>query len=172
MKPHDQDFLVIGAIENSDVATLRKNLEVPPKIVVVEFFGGRRLEAVDEAALRVESRHHMLDGPVLARSIHGLQNDQKCVGILGIQLALELRQKLNAFAKAFCRSTLAEGAAFFPTSGEVAGQVDLLSWWYNQTFQEFCLSEITRHDELYRAAPVLGPLPSKLFQQLANGQRP
>jgi hypothetical protein len=43
-----------------------RDLAVPPEIVVVEFLGGRCFEAGDSASLRVETRHHMLDGPVFA----------------------------------------------------------------------------------------------------------
>src|SRR5215467_3074208 len=67
MQPHDKHFLIIGAIEDPDVATFRKNLGVAPEIVVVKLFSRRLFEAGDSATLRVESRHHVLDGPVFAR---------------------------------------------------------------------------------------------------------
>src|SRR5215472_9738534 len=41
-----------------------------------EFFGTGRLEAVDQAALRIDARHHVLDDAVLAGGIHPLEHDQ------------------------------------------------------------------------------------------------
>ena len=38
----------------------------------------------------------MLDRAVLAGRVHGLQDDQQRVGVLGVQLVLELGQQLNA----------------------------------------------------------------------------
>src|ERR1035441_10101800 len=38
----------------------------PPQEVVVQFFGGRDLEAVHGHTLRVDPAHHVADGPVLA----------------------------------------------------------------------------------------------------------
>jgi hypothetical protein len=49
---------------------------------VIELLVRWRFEAVDEHALRVDSRHHVLDRAVLAGSVHSLQDEQTGVHIL------------------------------------------------------------------------------------------
>jgi hypothetical protein len=66
MQAHDEHFLVLGTIEGADVAAFGEDLALPPEIAVVEFLGRRCFEAGDSASLRVETRHHMLYGPVFA----------------------------------------------------------------------------------------------------------
>ena len=43
------------------------------------------MKAVDLAALRVHPRHDVLDGPVLAGGVHGLEDDQQGVSAVGPQ---------------------------------------------------------------------------------------
>ena len=90
--PHHQHFLVIGAVEDTDPAAFRQHLVGPPQIIVIQLLGGRRLEAVHLAALRVDAGHHMLDGPILAGGVHGLKDEQQRVGILGVEDVLILGQ--------------------------------------------------------------------------------
>jgi hypothetical protein len=75
---------------------LRSGRLTAPEIVVVEIGGGRRLERVDLAALRVDARHDVLDRAVLAGRVHGLEDQQQRPAILGVELVLQLRQQLDA----------------------------------------------------------------------------
>jgi len=47
MNAHDQDFFIIGTVENPDAAARRQGLEIAPQIIVVLFLTGRSLETVD-----------------------------------------------------------------------------------------------------------------------------
>ena len=76
MHLHDQDLLIVGAVEDPNVPALRQAAHRVPQIVMVQLLGPRMLEAVDLAALRIHARHHVLDGAVLARGIHGLKDHQ------------------------------------------------------------------------------------------------
>jgi hypothetical protein len=75
MHAHHQNLLVVGPIEDSDVAPLGQVLHVTPQEVVVELLVRWLLEADYAATLRVHPRHDEFDGAVLAGRVHGLQND-------------------------------------------------------------------------------------------------
>src|SRR5262249_22245981 len=122
MQAHDEHFLVVGTIEDADLAAFGKYSTVPPEIVVVEFLGGWSFEAGDSAPLRVETGHHMFNGPVFARCVHRLKVDQQGVSILRMQFALELRQELDALAKTLRRLLLVKGAPLFPARREILDQ--------------------------------------------------
>ena len=64
---------------------------------MIAFLGRRRLEVVDLAALRVDARHHVADGAVLAGRVHRLEDQQQRARVLGVELALLFRQAANAF---------------------------------------------------------------------------
>ena len=82
MDAHDEDLLVVGAVEDGDAAAGGKVLRGTPEEVVETFFGVRRLERMDVHALRVDAGHDMLDGSVLSRGIEGLQDDEhRALGI-------------------------------------------------------------------------------------------
>src|SRR5271166_433902 len=61
MHAGDQDLLVIGPVENADPAAFRKVAAGAPEKVVLQFGVARMLEAEHLAALRVDSRHDVLD---------------------------------------------------------------------------------------------------------------
>src|SRR6516162_8726459 len=69
MNLHDQDLLEVGAIEDADAASFGQGLGVAPEKIVVKLFRGRMLERNDLAALRIDARHDVLDGAVLAGRI-------------------------------------------------------------------------------------------------------
>src|SRR5262249_25725399 len=50
---HNEDFLIVGSIENSDPPPLRQALDVAPEKVVVEVLRRGLLERDDLAALRI-----------------------------------------------------------------------------------------------------------------------
>ena len=93
---HHEHLFVVRAVEDADAAALRQALHGAPEIVVVEIGGGRRLERVDLAALRVDPRHDVLDRAVLAGGVHRLEDQQQRPAILGVELVLQLGQQLDA----------------------------------------------------------------------------
>ena len=89
--------------------------EVAPEIVVVQFLGRGGLEAVDLAALGIDARHDVLDHAVLAGRVHGLEDDEQSVLILGVEHVLVSGQRLDAFGQEFV------GIILFDIVGGVAG---------------------------------------------------
>ena len=94
--PDDQDLLVVGAIEDADVAAFGQLLRVAPQVVVVEVLGRGDLEAADLDALRVDAAHDVPDRPVLAGGVHRLQDDHDAVRVLRGEPRLEVGQELDA----------------------------------------------------------------------------
>jgi hypothetical protein len=74
---HDEDFLIVGSIENPDTPPFGQALEVAPEKVVVEVLRRGLLEREDLAALWIYSRHDVLDGSVLAGGVHRLENEEQ-----------------------------------------------------------------------------------------------
>src|SRR5262249_20570324 len=81
---HDQHFLVVRTIEDADPAALREVLHAAPQEIVIEFFLRWSLERRDLASRRVDAGHHVLDGAVLARRVHGLKDQEYRPSILRI----------------------------------------------------------------------------------------
>ena len=81
MHPYDQDFFVIGSVEDANASALWQFSRSAPQEVMLQFGGARMLEARYLAALRINSGHHVLDGAVLAGRIHRLENEQYGVTI-------------------------------------------------------------------------------------------
>ena len=76
MHPHDQHFLVIGAIEDADPPALRQAAGGAPEKIVLQFLGAGLFEAEDLAALRIDAGHDVPDSAVLAGGVHALENQQ------------------------------------------------------------------------------------------------
>jgi hypothetical protein len=98
---YDEHVLVVRAVEDADLALARNLLVDPPQVVVRELLRCRHLERGDNAALRVERLHHLLDGAVLARRVDALEHDQhRSLGlcpeaILKIGQARQLPRRLD-----------------------------------------------------------------------------
>ena len=123
----DEHLLVVGSVEDADLAARRQAARVAPEKVVVELLGRRDLEAVDRDALRVDAAHHVADRPVLAGRVERLEDDEDAPGVLSGQPRLVLRQQrtpsasssapsfffltpaLNAGSKSFARTTFEPG---------------------------------------------------------------
>ena len=73
----------------------------PPQVVVIQLLRGWSLEAVHLAALRIQPRHHMPNGAVLARRIQRLEHNQQSQRVLRIELLLILSIFLIAVLKMF-----------------------------------------------------------------------
>ena len=74
--PHDEDVLVVAAVEDRDVAARRGVLVHPPEVVVGELDVVRPLEVGDLDAERVHRAEDVLDRAVLARGVHALEHDE------------------------------------------------------------------------------------------------
>ena len=96
MHARDQHFLVVRTVVDADASALGQRLHGPPQVVVIALLGGRRLEAEDLAALRVDARHDVPDRAVLARGVHRLEDHQQRVGVLRVELVLLLGELLDA----------------------------------------------------------------------------
>jgi hypothetical protein len=55
MDPHNQDFLVVGAVEDADPTALGEPIRGAPQEIVVQFLAGGRLEREDLGPLRVHA---------------------------------------------------------------------------------------------------------------------
>ena len=96
MHAHDEDLLVVRAVEDADLAATRQGPGVAPEVVVVDLLGGGHLEGVHGDALRVDAAHDVADGAVLAGGVEGLEHDQDAVGVLGGEASLILGHQLDA----------------------------------------------------------------------------
>ena len=124
MDAHDDDFLVVGAVEDPDLSASRQLLLVTPQVVVVELLAGRDAEPVHDDALRVHAAHHVPDGAVLAAGVQGLQHQQDAVGVLGREARLVVVEHLHARREQALAVLLVEHVARVPGI-EVAFQHDL-----------------------------------------------
>ena len=95
----DEHFLVVGAVEDADLAASRKASCGTPEVVVVELLGRGLLERVDAHALRIDAAHHVPDGAVLARGVHGLEDDQQPICVLGGEFRLQFGEHLHAVSQ-------------------------------------------------------------------------
>jgi hypothetical protein len=86
----DEDFLVVAAVEDAEAAAGGAGDDVAPEEVVVEFGGGGAFEGVGFDALGVHAGHDVFDGGVLAGGVHGLEDEEHAMAVLGIHFLLEL----------------------------------------------------------------------------------
>jgi len=99
MNLHYQNLLIVGPVENGDLAACRTHAHNPPKIGVIQFLGRRRLKAVHVAPLRIQARCHVLHHSVLARRVHGLQHHQYRPQFVRIHSRLLHRRRLQVFVQ-------------------------------------------------------------------------
>src|SRR5215471_14988527 len=105
---HDQDLFVVRAVEDADAPALGQALDVAPHEVVLEVFPRGLLEREHLASLRIDSRHHVLNGAVLARRIHRLKHKQQGPAVLRVEHVLLFREPLGAASEKFGRLALAQ----------------------------------------------------------------
>jgi len=123
--PDDQHLLVVRAVEDADAPALRQVARGAPQEVVLQFRLARVLEAEHLAALRIDARHHVLDGAVLAGRIHGLEDQQHGLSVGGVEQLLEGAQVLHMLLQA--RGVVLVGPAQRRQRRRPAGQVDDLA---------------------------------------------
>ena len=124
MNPDDEHFLVMRAVEDPDLAARRQLLRVAPEVVVIELFGGRLSEPLDDDALRIDAAHHMPDRAVLAAGIEGLQHHQNAVRVLRREPGLEVVEHVDALVQQAFAVFLGEEVAS-ARRVEVAAQDDI-----------------------------------------------
>ena len=93
MHAHHEHLLVVGAVEDADLAARGETPRVAPEEVVIELLGRGHLEAVHGHALWVHPTHHVADRPVLASGIQRLQHHQHPPRVLSRKPSLVLRQQ-------------------------------------------------------------------------------
>src|SRR6516225_1885980 len=106
-----KDLLGVRSVEDPDPSPLRQALGVTPEKVVVEILRRGLLERENLAALRIYSRHDVLDGAVLAGRVHRLEYEQQRPAILGVEYVLLLCEPLGAALQKFGRLALAHRKA-------------------------------------------------------------
>ena len=99
MHAGNQNLLVIGSVENADPAAFRKIPGGAPEKVVLQFTGAGMLEAEDLATLRIDPGHHVPDGAVFSRRIHGLENQQHGMAIGRVEQLLLRAQFCDMLSK-------------------------------------------------------------------------
>src|SRR3989442_10133002 len=107
MNSHDQNFLVVRAIEDADASAFGNGLVISPEVVVVQLFGGGRFEGKDLRALRVDAGHYVLDGAVFAGGVHRLKDDQQGVSVLRVKNVLVFCQTTGVRLELLARFILA-----------------------------------------------------------------
>ena len=94
--PDDQDVLVVRPVEDPEVARGREGVAHAPQEVVLLLLVGRRLEAGDLHALRVDQTDGVPQHAALARGVHPLEHQEHPAlgpgGALGPQPLLQVAQ--------------------------------------------------------------------------------
>ena len=96
----DQHLLVVGSIEDADLALTRCRLVDPPQVVVGRLLGLGTLKDVTGEPCGLNAVNDLLDGPVLAGGVDTLQDDEyrpfglRPETILQVGQALELSRRL------------------------------------------------------------------------------
>ena len=103
MHADDQDVLVVGTIEDRDIAPLRRVRVNAPKKIMLPFFDGRLLEPPHLHALRIHGADDMPAGAVLAGAVDALQHDQKTMPMIGVKRALQLADAVQMLLQVVLR---------------------------------------------------------------------
>jgi hypothetical protein len=76
---NDQDIFIIGPVEDANPTALWQVATGAPQKIVLQLDGARMFETEDLTALRIDPRHYVPDGAVLASGIHCLKNNQDSI---------------------------------------------------------------------------------------------
>src|ERR1700692_2229698 len=95
MNAHHQDFFVVRAVENADLAAVRHYLVTSPHKIVIELFLAGLFERPHIAALRIDSGHHMTDQSVFSGRVHALNDHQHSPAVLRVEFLLQMSQRLD-----------------------------------------------------------------------------
>ena len=86
----DQDFLVIGAVENTNMPAPGHRHRGTPQKVVIEFGFAWALEGSDLDAVWIDTAEYRTDGAILAGCVQGLEDYQQAVAVVGVHHPLPL----------------------------------------------------------------------------------
>ena len=89
-----QHLFIVRAVEYANPPALPEIACASPQKVVLQFSRAGMLEAEYLATLRINPRHHMLDGTIFSRRIHRLENQPNGIAI-GRLKKLLLRAQLR-----------------------------------------------------------------------------
>ena len=76
MHAHDERFLVITAIKNTDASALRERFHATPEIIMIEVFACRCFKGENLTSLRIHTGHYVPDCSVFAGRVHRLKDQQ------------------------------------------------------------------------------------------------
>src|SRR5690606_34495238 len=101
--PRDQHVLVMGAVEDAQLATARKRLVDAPEEMVPFLLGGGDAERMVIDPLRIDLTDDVPDHPAFSRGVHTLEDEKDRPGVAGApvreELLLEIGQDLAAFGE-------------------------------------------------------------------------
>ena len=81
MDARDEHLLVVGPIKDTDPPAFGQITSRAPQKIVLQFDGARPFEAEHLTALRIDPRHHMLDGAIFSSRIHCLKDEQRRIAV-------------------------------------------------------------------------------------------
>ena len=96
MHPHDQHVLVVGAVEDRDLAARRRAPVHAPQEVVRGLLRRGLPEWDHPASLRIHRGEDVVDRPVLAAGVHRLEAHEEGMAPLGVEQVLKRAQPLLA----------------------------------------------------------------------------
>ena len=99
MHANYQYILVIGTIEDADPPAFGKAAVCTPEEIVVQFLSAWLLETENLASLRIDARHNVPDGPILAGPIHPLKDQKQSVLMRRIMKLLQGTQLRDIFCE-------------------------------------------------------------------------
>jgi hypothetical protein len=100
---NDEHVFVVGAVEDADHSLPRDGLVDAPEEVVLQLGFGRGLEGRHDAARRIETAHHVADGPVLPSGVHRLEHHEERVPAVGVEKVLQIAEPLEVLVEPFAR---------------------------------------------------------------------
>ena len=101
MHANDEHLLIVGTVENADPPAFGKPASCAPEKIMFQLVGARLLETPNLATFGIDSGHDVLDGAVLAGSVHSLKNQQQRIAVGGVVQALQRAQLRNVFSQEF-----------------------------------------------------------------------
>src|ERR1035437_6495906 len=97
MHAHDEGFLVVASVKNTDAAAQWKALRATSQEILIKLFLRRSLEREYLAALGIYPGHNMLDRAVFTCGVHGLEDDDEAPFSFGVEAFLEFFKHQEVF---------------------------------------------------------------------------
>jgi hypothetical protein len=106
-----EDVFVVGSVEDADDAARRDLGVYAPEEVVAGLERSGDFEGGDSAALRVDTGEDVADGTVFACGVHALENDEKSLGLAGVEDILKVGEPSAVFSEEWFDSLVGFEAA-------------------------------------------------------------